>query len=116
MAQETEHLEQIQEQVHDADINLFASKITKETVVREGKRLYLSLSAEYTEEEADFGEWYFYVGNLIYSNNPDEIEFCNKIVSRLEKKYTALINSGYDANKIGKILEEIKYEQAKRNI
>ena len=91
-------------------------KITKETVVREGKRLYLALSAEYTEEEANFGEWYFYVGNLIYSNNSDEIEFCNRIVNRLEKKYTALINSGYDANKIGKILEEIKYEQAKRNI
>lgn len=68
------------------------------------------------KKRSDFGEWYFYVGNLIYSNNPDEIEFCNRIVNRLEKKYTALKNSGYDANKIGKILEEIKYEQAKRNI
>lgn len=110
----------MQPMTHFEDLRAFLCdngyKITKEMVVREGKRLYLALSAEYTEEEADFGEWYFYVGNLIYSNNSDEIEFCNKIVSRLEKKYTALINSGYDANKIGKILEEIKYEQAKRNI
>lgn len=65
-------------------------KITKETVVREGKRLYLALSAEYTEEEANFGEWYFYVGNLIYSNNSDEIEFCNRIVNRLEKSIRRL--------------------------
>lgn len=110
----------MQPMTHFEDLRAFLCDngyiITKETVVREGKRLYLALSAEYTEEEADFGEWYFYVGNLIYSNNSDEIEFCNRIVNRLEKKYTALINSGYDANKIGKILEEIKYEQAKRNI
>ena len=84
----------MQPMTHFEDLRAFLCengyKITKETVVREGKRLYLALSAEYTEEEADFGEWYFYVGNLIYSNNPDEIEFCNRIVNRLEKKYTAL--------------------------
>lgn len=34
MAQETEHLEQIQEQVHDADINLFASKIAYKELER----------------------------------------------------------------------------------
>lgn len=34
MAQETEHLEQIQEQVHDADIKLFASKIAYKELER----------------------------------------------------------------------------------
>ena len=34
VAQETEHLEQIQEQVHDADIKLFASKIAYKELER----------------------------------------------------------------------------------
>ena len=48
----------MQPMTHFEDLRAFLCdngyKITKETVVREGKRLYLALSAEYTEEEADF--------------------------------------------------------------
>lgn len=62
-------------------------EIIKEATVKEGKRLYLVISAKYSgKTEAKTDSWY-YVGSLLESENETDREFVQKILSGLYNKY-----------------------------
>lgn len=71
MAQETEHLEQIQEQVHDADIKLFASKIAY-------KELERSQTKELNEKLSELQSVRQEIASVTYKAN-EAVELLGKI-------------------------------------
>lgn len=93
-------------------------EILKEQTAKEGKRNYIAISARYSGKSNLRPEWYYYAGDLIYGNNQNDIDFCNKTIATLNKKYAALkaTTEFKEAEYLKNILEEIENEKRKRNI
>lgn len=87
--------------------------ILDEQTTQEGKHIYYSVSAKYSGKENIKPQWYYYFGDLLKSKKQSDIDFCNKIILSLNKKYEALkaLPDNYETDKLKKVLEEIKNEQ-----
>lgn len=84
-------------------------EILEEKTVADGKRLYWIISAVYTGITVEREPSYIYLGEL--TKRKDEItkRYISKILTALEKKYTALIAAGKeDENNLSEIIASIK--------
>lgn len=84
-------------------------EILEEKTAADGKRLYCVIAASYTGVRAEHDPSYIYLGRL--TENKDEItrKYITKILTALEKKYTALLQAGKeDEECLGEIIASIK--------
>ena len=84
-------------------------EILEEKTATDGKRLYCVISAAYTGERYERDLSYAYLGRL--TENKDEItkKYTEKILTALEKKYTALMSAGKeDTDNLEKIITSVK--------
>ncbi len=84
-------------------------EILEEKTATDGKRLYCVISAAYTGVKTERDSSYIYLGKL--TENKDEItkKYIEKILTALEKKYSALMIAGKkDENNLGEIIASIK--------
>lgn len=84
-------------------------EILEEKTVADGKRLYCVISAVYTGEKPKKDISYIYLGKLTDNKDDTTKKYIQKILTALEKKYSALINAGKeDENNLGEIIDSIK--------
>ncbi len=84
-------------------------EILEEKTAADGKRLYCVIAASYTGVRTEYDPSYIYLGKL--TENKDEItrKYIMKILTALEKKYTALLKAGKeDEEGLGEIIASIK--------
>ena len=62
-------------------------EIIAEQTVKEGSRVYLVISARYSGKKDEKPPYWYYLGNLIFSDIESDKAFCAKVVRTLTKKY-----------------------------
>ena len=80
--------------------------IDKELYVREGRRVYLCLSAVWTGEKTTPPEGYFYFG-LLDDGAPDALAYAKKVYTHAKKRFSALSASGAGGSEEALRLKEV---------
>ena len=84
-------------------------EIIEEKTAADGKRLYCVISAVYTGIRAERDCSYIYLGKLTENKDETTVKYIEKILTALEKKYSALISAGKeDEENLGDIIFSIK--------
>ena len=91
-------------------------EILEERTASDGKRIYCVISAANTGERPQKDISYIYLGKLTDNKDETTNKYIKKILTALEKKYSALINAGKeDASSLGEIIASIKGKITEEN-
>lgn len=102
----------LQPMTHTEDVRRFLCEngfiIDKEDCVIDSHRLYCCISARYTGEQKIYDAGYYYFGTLTGRNGLAE-DFVKKQYKRVDIKYTALTNAGFDTEETRMLYDVKKY-------
>lgn len=83
-------------------------EVEKELTVCEGRRVYLVLSVRYKGDITEKPPYWYYVGNLAFSDEKSDRLLVDKTVAALEKKLQGLRRVNGDTAELEKLIRSIK--------
>ncbi len=87
-------------------------RIEAERTAAEGEHLYLVISARFSGEKREYPRWYAFAGELPHGKAKTDLQFLDKIVSRLKKRADALqTKEPAESERLFAIIKEIENER-----